>query len=124
MVLEKVKKLEEFRIFLASRGQTLAPKLVAQESQHYYYVCLEGQRVGFLELRYTPSTPEAVVTGYLVDPDCRERIDRKQLLDLAAERARRMGAQTMVVEMRGEVQDLVDAGWRVLQVSSQLARRL
>ena len=124
MVLEKVKKLEEFRIFLASRGQTLPPKLMAQESQHYYYVCLEGQRVGFLEMRYTPSTPEAVVTGYLVDPDCKERLDRTRLLDLAAERARRMGAQTMVVEMRGEVQDLVDAGWKVLQVSSQLARRL
>ncbi|MBI5478752.1 MAG: hypothetical protein HY906_07855 [Deltaproteobacteria bacterium] len=122
--LEKVKRLTEFRAFLAARGQTFAPKLMAEEARHYYYVCLEGQRVGFLEMRHTPGTPEAVVTGYLVDPDCEERVDRRRLLDLAAERARRLGAQTMVVEMRGEVGDLVDAGWKVVQVSSQLARRL
>ena len=127
MKLEKARSSRRFRQYVMAFGEIDGARIMAsdQADRHFYYV-LDDQKepIGFAELDYKYGSAEASIQTIVLDQDVRAQVDYPALLELLADRARRMGARVVAVETRADPEPLARTGWSVEQTTHRLRRLL
>jgi hypothetical protein len=122
--LRALRSPSALRAFLAANSQHDPVAVTDPKAQHFFSVLLAGEPVGFVELYHVAGDAEARLRRTALDQDVRDRIDEVALLELAARRARRLGAGVLVAETRAPSAALQQQGWLVRARLATVARRL